>query len=60
MPVAVEAVSSSLNYFTPPLDGSKPYTYKNADPATGIRKRNWAHSLITKDIENVRGNEGEL
>jgi len=59
MSVEVQAVPSTLNYFTPPTDGTKPYAHINADPATGIRKRNWEFSVITKNIENVRGSEDQ-
>jgi len=59
MSVAVQSVPSTLNYFTPPTDGSKPYTHINADPVTGLRERNWEYSVITKDIENVRGSEDQ-
>jgi len=57
MSVAVQAVPSNLNYFTPPADGSKPYTHTDADPKTGLRKRNWEFEIISKNIENVRGSE---
>jgi len=59
MSVAVQTVPSTLNYFTPPTDGSKPYSDINADPVTGIRKKNWEFSAITKNIENVRGSEDQ-
>jgi hypothetical protein len=58
MPVAVQTVSSDLNYFTPPVDGSKPYTYINFDPITKKTDRNWEFSIFSKNIENVRGKEG--
>jgi len=59
MSVAVQAVPSTLNYFTPPADGSKPYTHINADPITGVRERNYEYSPITKNIENVRESEDQ-
>jgi hypothetical protein len=58
MPVAVQAVPALLHYFTPPVDGTKPVIYVDVDPTTGERKRNWEHSIITKNIENIRGSEG--
>lgn len=54
-------VNASLIYFAPPADGSKPYTYVNADPTTGQRKRNWLeepHDDVP--IENIRGKEDSV
>jgi hypothetical protein len=58
MSVAVQAVPAPLHYFTPPIDGTKPFLYIDADPTTGLRKQNWEHSIITKNIENIRESEG--
>jgi len=57
MSVAVQSVPSTLSYFSPPSDGSKPYFYINADPETGINKRNFEYLIASKNIENVRGSE---
>lgn len=52
-------VVANLNYFSPPKDGSKPYTTVNADPTTGDRARNWEQVPNDVEIENVRGKESE-
>jgi hypothetical protein len=53
------SVTVQLNYFTPPADGSKPYTNINADLTSGQRATNWARKPHTIEIENIRGKEGE-
>jgi len=57
MSVAVQSVPSDLHYFTPPSDGSKAYFHINADPATGINKKNFEYVIKSRNIENVRGSE---
>jgi hypothetical protein len=54
-----QSVPATLSYFTPPVDGSKPYTYINVDTETGERKRNWVEKKHTVEIENVRGQEAD-
>jgi len=39
--MSTDTVIATLNYFEPPKDGSKPYTYVNADPKTGERRTNY-------------------
>ncbi|KAI1798152.1 hypothetical protein LXA43DRAFT_978982 [Ganoderma leucocontextum] len=51
------SVTSTLVYFSPPLDGSKPYTYVNADPVTGKRSTNWEAVPHQIEVENIRGKE---
>ena len=53
-------VSAELLYFSPPLDGSKPYTNINADPITGVRQQNWIKEPHTVQIENIRGKEDSV
>ncbi|KAH9477751.1 Hydroxylase/desaturase CTB9 [Psilocybe cubensis] len=53
-------VTTTLSYFSPPVDGEKPYQKVITDPETGDRsfKRNWSgdeRSNIV--IENLRGKE---
>ena len=52
-----DTVPTSLHYFSPPPDGSKPYIHINADPSTGERLRNWVVVPHNADIENIRGKE---
>jgi hypothetical protein len=53
------AVHASLNYFTPPADGSVPFTRRDAaDPASGLPKSNWEVNSQEVEIEDLRGNEG--
>ncbi|KAI0081280.1 hypothetical protein K474DRAFT_1688750 [Panus rudis PR-1116 ss-1] len=52
-----DTVKSTLIYFAPPDDGSKPFTHINADPVTGERHRNWHFDPHEIDIENLRGKE---
>ncbi|KAG2059523.1 hypothetical protein BDR06DRAFT_874318 [Suillus hirtellus] len=55
----MSTVPAELAYFTPPSDGSRPFTTINADPATGQRARNWKNEEHTVEIENVRGKESD-
>ncbi|KAI0310447.1 hypothetical protein OF83DRAFT_1070509 [Amylostereum chailletii] len=54
-----DTVTSTLRYFTPPADGSKPYQYINSSPLTKQRERNWQFVEHAVDIENLRGKENE-
>ena len=53
-------VSTSLFYFEPPTDGSKPYQYINADPVTGVREQNFRRVEQLMQIENLRGRENSV
>ncbi|KAI0055917.1 hypothetical protein BV25DRAFT_1981241 [Artomyces pyxidatus] len=53
------STETTLQYFTPPADGSKAYNTINADPVTGKRETNWKHTPHTVSIENLRGRESE-
>jgi len=53
----MSTVPAELIYFLPPPDGSRPYTYINADPKTGVRQQNWVREPHVVDVENVRGKE---
>jgi hypothetical protein len=55
-----DTVTSSLVYFEPPKDGARPYTYVNADKATGQRPRNWEQERHDAQIENIRGKEDSV
>lgn len=54
----MSTVSAELVYFSPPPDGSRPFTSINADAKTGQRSRNWVPEVHTIEIEDVRGKEG--
>jgi len=54
------SVSTTLNYFTPPKDGARPYNTINPDPATGQRVKNWVPAEYPVEITNVRALKGEL
>lgn len=53
-------VTAELLYFTPPTDGSKPYTNINADTTTGERPQNWTVEPHNLEIENIRGKEDSV
>jgi len=55
---AANTVSAELLYFSPPPDGSKPYTYVNADPSRP--PRNWVAEPHIVQIENLRGKEDSV
>ena len=55
-----QSVAADLLYFSPPEDGSKPYTNINADPTTGQRRANWKPEAHTVQIENLRGKEDSV
>lgn len=56
----LDIVQATLSYYTPPIDGSKPYTYINNDPITKKMEQNWVYDVVNLGIENVRGKEGEF
>ncbi|KAH7890351.1 hypothetical protein F5I97DRAFT_1922676 [Phlebopus sp. FC_14] len=53
----MSTVSAKVFYFSPPPDGSPPFTTINADPRTGQPGRNWVAEEHTVEVENVRGRE---
>jgi len=53
-------VSAKLIYFSPPPDGSRPYTNINSDPSTGERDKNWVQEEHTVEIEDLRGKEDSV
>ncbi|GJJ11655.1 hypothetical protein Clacol_005891 [Clathrus columnatus] len=57
--MAAVEVPTSLNYYQPPLDGSKPWLLVQADPKVGGRPTNFGHEEKQVIIENVRGHESE-
>lgn len=56
---APSAVSTTLNYFNPPADGSVPYWKIDRDPVTGKEDVNWTRDVRTVHIEDIRGHEDE-
>ncbi|KAH7102228.1 hypothetical protein BKA62DRAFT_121732 [Auriculariales sp. MPI-PUGE-AT-0066] len=57
--MSINVVTSSINYFTPPTDGSQPWGKAEADPTTGEQQTNWERDPRQVQIENVRGCENE-
>lgn len=57
--MATNTVTSTLYYFQPPLDDSKPWVEVDIDPKTGNRPSNFSQEERQFDIENVRGRENE-
>ncbi|GJJ11697.1 hypothetical protein Clacol_005933 [Clathrus columnatus] len=55
----IVTVPTILNYFQPPLDGSKPWIQVDIDSKTGERPSNFTQEERRADIENVRGRESE-
>jgi len=53
-------VNTTLVYFVPPADGSKPYIHINADSASGERPKNYTQEPYDVDIENLRGKEDSV
>lgn len=51
-------VTASLKYFSPPADGSRPWTSINS--GAGGRLRNWADDLRDVEIEDLRGKEDSV
>ncbi|KAF8706835.1 7alpha-cephem-methoxylase P8 chain, partial [Rhizoctonia solani] len=51
-------VETSVNYFNPPADGSKPYLRAPANVApVGTPRRNWEPISYTIQAQNIRGQE---
>ncbi|KAK1223372.1 hypothetical protein PQX77_013771 [Marasmius sp. AFHP31] len=52
----VDTITAKLEYFVPPADGSKPYSYV-AQPPAGVPRSNHTSREHVVQIENVRGKE---
>ncbi len=50
-----DTVTATLDYFTPPADGSKPYNYITWTPSMGVPRANWEKVPHEVQIENLRG-----
>lgn len=50
-----DTVTATLEYFTPPADGSKPYNYITWSPSLGVPRKNWETVSHEVQIENLRG-----
>ncbi|KAK7454511.1 hypothetical protein VKT23_011265 [Stygiomarasmius scandens] len=48
-------VPANLQYYSPPIDGTRPYT--NINEVEGVPKRNWIPEEHVVQIENLRGKE---
>lgn len=56
-----QSVTASLNYYTPPASGERPYLYTyDPEPSSGQQRRNWAPTAHTVQIENLRGREDSV
>ncbi|KAH9852577.1 hypothetical protein C2E23DRAFT_188884 [Lenzites betulinus] len=52
---SVDTVTATLEYFSPPKDGSKPINYITWSPSLGVPQRNWDKVSHQVQIENLRG-----
>ncbi|QRV84342.1 hypothetical protein RhiJN_12358 [Ceratobasidium sp. AG-Ba] len=57
--MASALVDVNVNYFLPPADGSKPYSWTFADHPGGGPMRNWESASFGVQAENLRGHENE-
>ncbi|KAG9084982.1 hypothetical protein FS749_004779 [Ceratobasidium sp. UAMH 11750] len=55
--VAMALVETHINYFTPPLDGSKPFRWINSTFTGEGPRQNYDTSAFPARVENVRGRE---
>ncbi|THV02829.1 hypothetical protein K435DRAFT_917967 [Dendrothele bispora CBS 962.96] len=53
-----QTVETTLQYFSPPPDGSRPYN--NIKPTPGTPYQNWVHEKHVVQIENVRGKKSSV
>ena len=52
-------VTSALNFYSPPPDGSKPHNYVEAPPP-GQPQRNYGDDTVSVTIDDVRGRESDF
>jgi len=52
------SISTTLNYFTPPKDGARPYTTITPDPSSGELQKNWEPAAYPVEITNLRALKG--
>lgn len=58
---APHTVTATLQYFTPPADGSKPWiSATERVPGTLQSASNWKHKAHVVEIEDIRGRETDL
>lgn len=53
-------VTATINYFTPPADGSKPYQYVDKSPSPDIPQRNYTSEPSPTQINDARGRESSF
>ena len=53
------AVTTELNFYAPPVDGSKPFNYVE-DPPEGQPQRNYGTTTIPVTIQDIRGRESDF
>lgn len=54
-------VTAKINYFSPPLDGAKPFVKLfDPNPVTGEFDRNWETVAYNVEIEDLRGKENTV
>ena len=58
-PIPRGPVTSTLNFYKPPADGSKPFNYVEAAPE-GQPQRNYGDELVSVTINDIRGHEEDF
>lgn len=53
-------VTATLNYFSAPTDGSKPYQYIDKSPSADIPQRNFTYEPSPTQINDARGRESSF
>lgn len=56
----MSSTTAKLTYFSPPSDGSRPFSHINVDAQTGVRRKNWIEQVHQMQIENIRGKEDSV
>ncbi|CAE6384228.1 unnamed protein product [Rhizoctonia solani] len=54
------SVETSINYFSPPTDGSKPYLWTAGNLPNGALRRNWEPLPHNVQVQNIQGQESSL
>ncbi|KAK1223275.1 hypothetical protein PQX77_013863 [Marasmius sp. AFHP31] len=57
--LTIDTIPAKLDYFNPPTDGSKPYSYV-AQPPEGVPQSNYTSKEHIVQIENIRGKEDSV
>lgn len=54
------SVPTTLYYFTPPANGSQPFSKADRDPVTGAQETNWTRDARQVHVDDVRGHETDI